>query len=93
VGCLNQPNTYCQNSGKCGLNGNCICKRFYFGSQCELTIAASERATLVTEGLSSGIIFLICFLFIVVFPFLLYLFFVICMRFCVTEGERDLTWA
>ena len=37
-GCLIGNNSYCLNSGRCGINGNCICARLYLGEQCELRV-------------------------------------------------------
>ena len=38
--CLSTSN-FCMNNAKCGLNGNCICARFFYGKQCELSIAST----------------------------------------------------
>ncbi|TNV77351.1 hypothetical protein FGO68_gene17631 [Halteria grandinella] len=64
---------FCLNGALCGINGNCICPRYYFGSQCETTIAKDKRAQIKDLGMSSSGVFLICFFFLVFFPFLLYL--------------------
>lgn len=29
-GCLATP-SFCQNGARCGINGNCICPRYFFG--------------------------------------------------------------
>jgi len=38
--CLSTSN-FCLNNARCGLNGNCICARFFYGKQCELSIAST----------------------------------------------------
>ena len=71
-GCLTNS-TYCLNNAKCGFNGNCICPRFFTGMQCETAMEVTIQPAIKSETLPSGILFLICFLFFTVFPFLLYL--------------------
>ena len=72
-GCLNQSATFCKNGAQCGINGNCICQMFYLGEQCEIMIPAKSQATMILTGISSGKLFVICFMFLVVLPFVLYL--------------------
>jgi len=57
----------------CGINGNCICPRFYYGLQCDTVITTGKRVQLRELGMNSSGVFLICFFFLVVFPFLLYI--------------------
>lgn len=87
--CLDSAD-YCMNSGECGINGNCICKRFFYGARCESEIAKDKRSTIKEKGISSGNLFLICAMFIVVFPLALYLVFVGFMRLCnEDESSKD----
>ena len=70
-GCLIGNNNYCLNSGKCGINGNCICARTYLGEQCEVRV--KNPPTFRTKGIGNQGVFLICFFFLFVFPIILYL--------------------
>ena len=84
--CLSTSN-FCMNSGKCGLNGNCICARFFYGKQCELSIAPAQRVTFMSEGLGNERVFLICAMFIIVLPFLAYLLFSFLVKMCDPQQE------
>ena len=89
-GCLIMSG-YCLNGGSCGINGNCICKKFFYGTQCENTIAVDKRVTLYRDGVSQGHLFFICFAFLVLFPLLSYIFYFSCMRLC-SDPESDIPW-
>ena len=69
MGCL-ANSTYCQNGAACGVNGNCICQMFFTDIQCGTPIPA---VTLNANTIKSGGIFVICFMYLVPFPFILYI--------------------
>lgn len=84
--CLSTSN-FCMNGGKCGLNGNCICARFFYGKQCEFNIPMAQRVTLESKGIGQERVFLICAMFILVLPFLAYLLFAFCIKMCDKDEE------
>ncbi len=72
----------------CGLNGNCICARFFFGRQCEQAIQVDKRVTMMEKGIGQERVFLICAMFILVLPVLAYCFLAFCMKICDKDSDE-----
>jgi len=49
-GCLTDLR-FCLNDGKCGINGNCICPRYYYGQRCQEQIVTDKRVTFESHGI------------------------------------------
>ena len=86
--CLVNQN-FCLNGGKCGLNGNCICARFFFGGQCEQSITMDKRVTMMQRGIGQERVFLICAMFILVLPLLAYFLFSCCLKMCDSDSDES----
>ena len=80
------------NAAKCGINGNCICPRYFYGQRCETQISSSKKVIFKEKGIGQGNVFIICFLFLVVLPLVLYAMAACLMR-CLSENQEDELWA
>ena len=80
------------NAAKCGINGNCICPRFFYGQRCETQISSTKKVIFKEKGIGQGNVFIICFLFLVVLPLVLYAMAACLMR-CLSENQEDELWA
>jgi hypothetical protein len=79
------------NSARCGINGNCICPRFFLGPRCETQIAKAKQVKIREIGIGQGAVFIICFIYLVILPVILYLMYAVLMR-LMSEDEENKTW-
>jgi len=84
--CLTNSN-FCLNGARCGLNGNCICAKFFYGSNCENSIAKDKRVTLIEKGIGQERVVLITTMFLLVLPVLAYFFTACCIKTCSEDDE------
>ena len=76
----------------CGINGNCICPKYYYGQRCETQISSSRKVIFKEKGIGQGSVFIICFVFLVVFPLVLYAMAACLMR-CISEDQENEEWS
>lgn len=79
------------NSAHCGINGNCICPRYFYGPRCETQIPKAKQVKMREIGIGQGAVFIICFVYLVILPFLLYIMYALLMR-LMSETEENRTW-